>query len=280
LLVGYEGFPDLGIDGSIALLEVTPSATRITNSSIRTTAAAGQTVIVGFQNSGTDTILARAIGPGLAGFGVTNAMDDPRLAIYSGATQLDANDDWVSGQTTTTLFNAAGAFPLTAGSKDAVLSRALNGTHSLQMAARTAGNTLIELYGLGTSARFSNFSALARAGGSNDMLIGGFVIGGSGTKTVLVRAVGARLAGFGVASALADPKLEVYRGSLKVADNDDWAQAVTAADFTAAGAFGLDADAKSAAVKLTLTAGAGYTVHVTATGGMSGDVLLEVYELP
>jgi len=97
-------------------------------------------------------------------------------------------------------------------------------------------------------------------------------------KTVLVRAVGARLAGFGLAGALADPKLEVYRGALKVADNDDWAQAVTAADFTAAGAFALDADAKSAAVKLTLTAGAGYTVHVTGTGGVSGDVLLEVYE--
>ncbi len=280
LLVGYEGFPDLGIEGSIAVLEVTPTATRITNGSIRTTVAAGQTVIVGFQNSGTDTILARAIGPGLTGFGVTNAIEDPRLALFNGATQLDANDDWVSGQAATTLFNAAGAFPLTVASKDAVLSRAINGTHSLQMAARTAGNTLIELYGIGTSARFSNLSALGRAGGSGDMLIGGFVIGGSGTKTVLVRAVGARLAGFGVTGALADPKLEVYRGSLKVADNDDWAQAVTAADFTAAGAFGLDTDAKSAAVKLTLTAGAGYTVHVSATGSVSGDVLLEVYELP
>lgn len=281
LLVGYEGFPDLGIDGSIAVLEVTPSATQITNGSIRTTVAANQTLVVGFQVVGAESVLARAIGPGLTGFGVTNALEDPRLAVFSGSTQVDSNEDWGGGAVLSNAFSAAGAFPLTAGSKDAAIARAgVNGTYTLQMGARTAGNTLVELYRLGAGARFGNLSALGRVGGANDMLIGGFVIGGSGTKTVLVRAVGARLTGFGLAGALADPKLEVYRGALKVADNDDWAQAVTAADFAAAGAFGLDADAKSAAVKLTLTAGAGYTVHVTATGAVSGDVLLEVYELP
>ena len=281
LLVGYEGFPDLGIDGSIAVLDITPSAAQITNGSIRTTVAANQTLIVGFQVAGAETLLARAVGPGLTGFGVANALEDPRLAVFNGATQIDSNEDWAGGAALSNAFSAAGAFPLTAGSKDAAVTRTgANGTYTLQMGARTAGNTLVELYGLGANARFGNLSALGRVGGANDMLIGGFVVGGSGTKTVLVRAVGARLAGFGVAGALADPKLEVYRGALRVADNDDWAQGVTAADFAAAGAFGLDADSKSAAVKLTLTAGAGYTVHVTGTGGVSGDVLLEVYELP
>lgn len=155
-----------------------------------------------------------------------------------------------------------------------------NGSFTLQLGARTAGNTLVELYGLGAGARFGSLWALGRVGGAGEILIGGFVVTGSGTKTVLVRAVGARLAGFGLAGALADPKLDVYRGALRVADNGDWAQGVTAADFTAAGAFGLDADAKSAAVKLTLTAGAAYTVHVSATRTATGDVLLEVYELP
>jgi len=69
LLVGYEGFPDLGIDGSIAVLEVTPSAAQITNGSIRTTVAANQTLVVGFQLAGAETVLTRAIGPGLTGFG-------------------------------------------------------------------------------------------------------------------------------------------------------------------------------------------------------------------
>lgn len=280
LIAGYEGFPDLSIDGSVAVLEVTPSATQITNGSIRTNVAANQNLVVGFQVTGAENLLARAVGPGLAGFGVTNALEDPRLSLFAGNTQVDTNEDWGGGVALSNLFNAAGAFPFTVGSRDAALSRAVTGSHTLQLGARTAGNTLVELYGLGTGARFGNLSALGRAGGAGDMLIGGFVVGGSGTKTVLVRAVGARLAGFGVNGALPDPKLEVYRGALKVADNDDWAQGASAADFAAAGAFGLDTDAKSAAVKLTLTAGAAYTVHVSGTGGVTGDVLLEVYELP
>ena len=295
LIAGYEGVPDANINGSVAVFEVTPSAARVTNASIRTTMAANQTLITGFvAGAGSNDVLVRAVGPGLSAFGVTGVLEDPRLTLFSESAQLDTNEDWATGLSAN--FGAAGAFPLTTGSRDSALSRAVLGgrSHTVHLAARSAGNVLLELYNLtnpsqNALAGFTNFSGRGRVGGSGDMLIGGFVLAGSGTKTVLIRAVGPRLANFGVTDALADPRLEVYRGNLKVGENDDWTSGsspvlagidITAADFTAAGAFGLDTDAKSSAVRLTLTAGAAYTVHVSGVGSASGEVLLEVYELP
>ena len=84
---------------------------------------ANQLLTVGFRVAGADSVLTRAVGPGLAGFGVTNALEDPRIALFSGTTQLDSNDDWSATTTPASLFSAAGAFPLTAGSRDAALAR-------------------------------------------------------------------------------------------------------------------------------------------------------------
>jgi hypothetical protein len=279
LLVGYEGIEG-GTPGSVAVLEVTPSAAAIGNASIRTNAAANQTLFVGFHVSGASNVLMRAVGPALGSFGVTGFLEDPRLALFSGANQLDSNEDWGGAAALSSVFSAAGAFPLPPAGRDAAIARAITGPHTLQIAARTSGDTLVELYALGAGARFGNLSARARVGGAGDQLIGGFVVTGSGTKNVLVRAVGPRLTALGVAGALTDPRLAVYRGAILVGENDDWAQGATAADFAAAGAFPLDGDAKSSALRLTLLAGGAYTVHVTGVGAAAGDVLLEVYELP
>ena len=73
--------------------------------------------------------------------------------------------------------------------------------------------------------------------------------------------------------------LEVYRNGVRAADNDDWMQVVSPADLAAAGAFPLDGDTKSAAVRLSLTGGAAYTVEVFGAGA-PGEVLLEVYQAP
>jgi hypothetical protein len=278
LLAGYEGVEG-SIAGSVAVLEVVPSRSRIVNGSIRATAVANQTTIVGFVSSGADPVLLRAIGPGLANFGVTGVLEDPRVALFAGASQVDANDDWSSSADLTAATSAVGAFGLTPGSRDAVLLRPAPGAHTLHLAARTAGAVLMEFYSTGVDAGFGNFSARSRVGAGEGPVIGGFIVAGTGTKKVLVRAVGPRLAAFGVAGALADPRLDVYRGSIKVGENDDWAQGATAADFAAAGAFMLEGDAKSSAMVLTVTPGASYTVHASGNGGGAGDVLLEVYEL-
>jgi hypothetical protein len=277
LLVGYEGV-EPAISGSLAVLEVQPTTTRVVNGSVRANVAAGETMIVGFSADSADSVLMRAVGPGLAQFGVTGTLADPLLFLYSPSRLLESNEDWVATPELQAGAAAVGAFALPTGSRDSVILRSLTGGHTLHLAARSPGDVLMEVYGVGPTARLGNFSTRGRVGGPGDRLIAGFVVLGQGAHPVLIRAVGPKLSSFGVTNASADPRLEVYRNGVKAADNDDWAQAVSAADLAAAGAFSLEGDTKSAAVRLSLTGGAAYTIHVFGAG-TPGEALLEVYQV-
>lgn len=276
LLVGYEGV-EPAISGSVAVLEVQPTATRVVNGSVRATVTAGQTMIVGFTAEGADSVLMRAVGPGLGQFGVSGALADPLLFLYSPTRLLESNEDWVATPELQAGTAAVGAFALPTGSRDSVILRPVTGGHSLHLAARSTGDVLMEVYGVGAGARLGNFSTRGRVGAPEDRLIAGFVVLGQGAQSVLIRAVGPKLSAFGITNAAADPRLEVYRNGVKAADNDDWAQAVSAAEMAAAGAFPLDGDNKSAAVRLNLTGGAAYTIHVFGAG-TAGEALLEIYQ--
>jgi probable HAF family extracellular repeat protein len=55
-----------------------------------------------------------------------------------------------------------------------------------------------------------NISARAFVGTGSNAAVGGFMIGGTGTKQVLIRGFGPTLADFGITGALANPTLELY----------------------------------------------------------------------
>lgn len=131
-----------------------------------------------------------------------------------------------------------------------------------------------------------NISTLARVSSSTDSIVSGFVISGSSSRTVLVRAVGPTLAAFGVNDALRSPILSVHQSERLVATNSAWAGPARAAAqdlmdaFDRAGAFRFVDDASSdAALVVSLTPGA-YTVQAKSGDGAAGAVLLEVYDLP
>ena len=127
-------------------------------------------------------------------------------------------------------------------------------------------------------ARVSNLSVRAEAGGGADTLITGFTVGPGLRKTVLIRAVGPTLGVFGVAGTLADPKLELFSGTTKIAENDNW-NASDANTFTSVGAFALGANSKDAALVATLDPGS-YTAQVSGLGAAAiGVALVEVYEI-
>lgn len=123
--------------------------------------------------------------------------------------------------------------------------------------------------------------------------IAGFVIPGTRSREVLIRAVGPSLASFGVADLWADPDFQVYRGAAPVTTNEahrgDWsaeppvgsgAEAGYRKIFTEAGAFPLVSGSKDAADVLRLAPGA-YTVQCNPPAGdPGGEVLIEVYLLP
>jgi len=129
-----------------------------------------------------------------------------------------------------------------------------------------------------TASRPANISVRASvAAGQN--IIPGFFVQGIGTKRVIVRAVGPGLNQFNVGGTMADPKLELFRGSTKIAENDNWdGTAATASAFTSVGAFGLTAGSRDAAIVTNLAAGESYTAVVTGVSNGSGVVLIEVYD--
>ena len=253
---------------------------RISNVSVRAALAPAQTLIVGFtMQGGTKPVLLRAVGPGLGSFGVTGVMADPKAALYKGAAKLDENDNWGGGTALTAAFASVGGFPLGASSLDAALIRAVDGGHTAQITG-PAGVVLVEAYdaGSGLTPRLINISARNRVGTGADILIAGFTVSGTGPKNLLIRAVGPTLGSFGVTGVLADPKLDVYSGGNKIAENDTWSAGL-AGVFGSVGAFPLSAGSKDAALTVTLPPG-GYTVQVAGADGGTGEALIEIYELP
>lgn len=271
------------------------------SSRARTGPNTGGTLITGFVIGGSSPkrVLLRAIGPALAGFGVSGALPNPRLILYRGDGQVEqTNDDW-TGTDTAATFGSVGAFTLPANSRDAALVVTLTpGAYTMHVVdGGDTGIALAEIYDAsmnpsGEYQRLINISTRGTVETGDGVLIGGFVITGNAPKRVLVRGVGPSLAGFGVPGTLADPRLALYRDSTLVAQNDDWGvptavdatqQPATSTEIaraaTLTGAFSLASGTKDAAVVVTLAPGA-YTAQVAGAGGTSGVALVEIYEIP
>lgn len=264
---------------AVAAPPIPPSAI-LSNLSVRTTLPADQTLVVGFTVQGTKPVLLRAAGPALAALGVTGTMPDPKLVLYNGSTAEAFNDDW-SGATVLNAQAALGAFPFAAGSKDAALIANATGGRTVHVSGPGAGNVLFEAYDAGadTGNRLVNLSARNVVGTGADVLIVGFTVGGSGRKTLLLRAAGPALGMLGVPGALADPKLELFDAAQrKIAENDDATPAARAV-FAAVGAFAFGPDSKDSAFLATLNPGS-YTLVVTGVGNTTGNALAEVYDPP
>ena len=270
----------LGTATSLAVpLVVYPSAW-LSNLSVRTTLATGQTVIVGLVvNGGAKDLLVRAAGPALAGFGLTGAMQDPRLELFRNSTRIAENNDWPAALAAT--FVAVGAFPFTTASRDAALLNSLSGAYTVQATGAAGGTVLVEGYdaGTGSAVRLINLSARNRVGTGADVLIAGFAVAGAGSQRVLIRAVGPTLSALGVPAVLLDPQLELNDGTRVIATNDNW-DPTLASVFASVGAFPLPTGSKDSALIATLTAGRSYTVRVSGVNNTVGEALVEVYELP
>jgi hypothetical protein len=137
--------------------------------------------------------------------------------------------------------------------------------------------------GSGTS-RLVNIATRAFCGTDANVAIAGFVIGGTGKKQVLLRAVGPSLIPQGLpqAETLADPTMQLYKGATVIATNDDWGTNENAAQITSVGnsigaAAFAGSDTKSAALLMSLDPGA-YTFVVNGKNNTTGVVLLEVYD--
>jgi hypothetical protein len=123
--------------------------------------------------------------------------------------------------------------------------------------------------------RLLNISTRAYTGTGGDVLIGGFVIGGSTPKTVAVIARGPSLAAYGITGTVSDPQLQLFSGSSQIAYNNNW-QDTNASAIQATGL--APSDARESVILTTLAPGA-YTAIVTGVGNTTGVAIVEVYEI-
>jgi hypothetical protein len=111
-------------------------------------------------------------------------------------------------------------------------------------------------------------------GTGGNVMIAGFVVGGSVNKQIIIRGIGPSLASGGVSGVLANPKVELYRGSTLVASNDDWSGNVALMNNV-----GLSAPSSSleSVVVATLSPGT-YTAQLSGVNSGTGVGLVEIYD--
>ena len=122
-----------------------------------------------------------------------------------------------------------------------------------------------------------NISTRGLVGTGNSVMIGGFVITGSGAKLVLVRAIGPSLSNppINLTNVLQDPTLSLFDSTpTQIALNDNWGDAANASSIPLSlrPASGLES-----AILITLNPGA-YTAIVSGVNGDTGLALIEVYD--
>jgi hypothetical protein len=120
----------------------------------------------------------------------------------------------------------------------------------------------------------ANISTRLQIGTGANAMIGGFIVTGTESKTVMVRGIGPSLS---VAGALADPIIELHGPSgVLLVSNDDWGSAVTSQEILGSGL--APTNALESAWWGSLDPGA-YSVVVRGKSDSTGVALFEVYDL-
>jgi hypothetical protein len=234
-------------------------------------------LIGGFIVTGTQTkkVILRALGPSLAGFGVPGALSDPTLELHDHTGAIIAsNDNWKIPNEA--VIEATG-IPPTNDLESAIVAALTPNAYTVIVRGKnnTTGVGLVEAYDLdGTvDSKLANISTRGLVQTADDVMIGGFIVGGPTPLKVIVRALGPSLP---LSGTLANPILELHDGNGAVlATNDDWRN-TQEAEIIAAGIPPTN-DLESAMVE-TLVPGH-YTAIVRGVNAATGVGLVEVYEL-
>ena len=143
------------------------------------------------------------------------------------------------------------------------------------------------------SSRLINISAGAVTSSGANTLTAGFVVGGTGTEKVLIRADGPALIPYGVTGTLSQPVLTIYDASGNIiASSTGWSNTpvignspvlssvtqATSSIMASVGAFSLGANSGDSALVVSVPPG-NYTAQVTGVYGTTGYALIEIYEV-
>jgi hypothetical protein len=181
----------------------------------------------------TKKIIVRALGPSLAGFGISDALANPALEIHdsSGAT-VATNNDWKNTQPGGLIIgdqsieiSSSGLAP-NDDLESGIIANLAPGSYTAVVRGvnNAIGTAVVDAYDLSgaSPARLANIATRALVQAGDKLVIAGFIVQNAPVKAV-VRAIGPSLTSFGVTNALADTTLQLrdVNGAI-VRENDNW----------------------------------------------------------
>jgi hypothetical protein len=221
---------------------------QLTNISTRAFVQTGDNVIIGgfiVDGNAPKRVIIRAIGPELIPFGIPDPLADPTLELHDSTGALIAsNDNWgttiIGGIITTDQVAAirASGYAPTNGMESAMIVSLPPGNYTAIVRGinSTMGVGLVDLYDLSaiSSSILSNISTRSLVQTGDSVMIGGFIVEGTQSKRVILRAIGPELTRYGIPNPLADPNLELHNsaGAL-IASNDNWMTTIKGGIITA-----------------------------------------------
>ena len=266
-------------DGFVYKIVSIPAVPTILNLSTRLNVGTGDNVLIGgFIVTGSDNeeVVLRGIGPSLP---LAGSLPNPRLELHDSTGALIAsNDNWMDSP-----------------QKDEIISRSLAPNDDLESAllvelapgsyttilsdaGGATGIGLVELYTTNPAAVANpvNISTRGFVQTGDDVMIGGFIIGGTNTRHLAIRAIGPSLAAAGVTNPLLDPVLELHdQNGVLMETNDNWKENQAEVEAT-----GLAPGDDRESVIVTTLSPANYTAIVRGVNGTTGVALVEAYDIP
>ena len=227
-------------------------------------------------------MVLRGIGPSIQVNGVPLAgtLPNPKIELHDSSGALIAsNDNWMDSpqKDEITSLGLAPANPL----ESALLAELAPGSYTtiLSDASGGTGIGLMEFYATSPTAPANpvNISTRGLVQTGDDVMIGGFIIGGTTTRHLIVRAIGPSLGALNVTNPLLDPTLELHdqNGAL-ISANDNWRD-TQEAEIIATGL--PPSDDRESAIVMELAPG-NYTAIVSGVNGTTGVALVEAYDIP
>ncbi|MCX6953220.1 MAG: putative Ig domain-containing protein [Verrucomicrobia bacterium] len=229
----------------------------------------------GVTNRQTGYYRAEALAPDAGTVSVIVAADGRIYGIAATAAMMGGGGGAVGSD---------GRFQISLGGAGAIVG-SVDGASGVVAGTMTSASQAAQRFsGLASSVslsrRLANLSTRGLSGQDENVLIVGFVVAGAAPKPLLLRAIGPALTSFGVAGALANPRLKLFRGSDLIAENNGWGTILSLTELqnatTRVGAFALTPGSKDSALAVTLDPGT-YSVQASDPNA-AGVALTEIYD--
>jgi hypothetical protein len=214
--------------------------------------------------------------------GAASFLPDPVIELHdSSGAVIATNDNWMDLSAEDQMVLTDNGLAPGNPSESALVETLAPDSYTVIMSGANGdtGVGLVEAYDLDngtTDSKLANISTRGSVDAGDNVMIGGFIVGGGGLSQIVVRGLGPSLSDQ-VAGVLADPVIQVANGDGDIIDtNDNWMDDPnnqTISDFGLA-----PTDPNESALYEILEPG-NYTVLLSGSGGTSGIGLVESYNV-